>query len=129
MNSNDDSTDPTAPLGPTVTAKAAGNIKDGIDSANDAADKAVDALASKAQSVRHEVTPKIKQGVDRAQTLIDQGVQTVRDTTQAARDKASDVTDVVLAYTRDEPVKALLIAAAAGAVLMSLLSTMTRPRG
>ena len=42
------------------------------------------------------------------------------------RQRALQASEKAAAYARDEPMKALLIAAAAGAVLMGLLSLMVR---
>jgi len=42
------------------------------------------------------------------------------------RQRALQTSEKAAAYARDEPMKSLLIAAAAGAVLMGLLSLMVR---
>jgi ElaB/YqjD/DUF883 family membrane-anchored ribosome-binding protein len=42
------------------------------------------------------------------------------------RERASEASERAIAYARDEPVKTLLIAAAAGALLMGLLTLMAR---
>lgn len=101
-------------------------LKGGIDSANDAADRALDAASRGADALRHEVTPRLKQGIDQAQTLIDQSMVALRDAAQTLREKAEDVSEQVAGYTRDEPMKALLIAAAVGAGLMGLLVLVMR---
>jgi ElaB/YqjD/DUF883 family membrane-anchored ribosome-binding protein len=49
-----------------------------------------------------------------------------REATRRLRRRASQASDRALAYVRDEPVKTLLIAAAAGALLMGLLTMMAR---
>lgn len=49
-----------------------------------------------------------------------------RETAEQLRQRALQSSDRALAYTRDEPMKSLLIAAAAGALLMGLVSLMVR---
>jgi hypothetical protein len=49
-----------------------------------------------------------------------------RETAEQLRQRALQASDRALAYTRDEPMKSLLIAAAAGALLMGLVSLMVR---
>jgi ElaB/YqjD/DUF883 family membrane-anchored ribosome-binding protein len=48
------------------------------------------------------------------------------DTSKQLRDRAKEASDAAVAYAKDEPMKALLIAAAAGALLMGLLVMMVR---
>ena len=49
-----------------------------------------------------------------------------RDAARRLRRRASQASDRALAYVKEEPVKTLLIAAAAGALLMGLLTLMAR---
>lgn len=112
-----------------TTDDAATAAKSGIDASSVSADKAINATAQKLSEWNQSAAPKLKQGVDQTKVWIDDKTTKLRDTAQAARDKATDMTDQVVGYTRDEPVKALLIAAAVGAGLMGLLSLMGRSRG
>jgi len=48
------------------------------------------------------------------------------DASMQLRERALEASDAAVAYAKDEPMKALLIAAAAGALLMGLLSLMVR---
>jgi len=54
--------------------------------------------------------------------------QGVRDSAQQLREKAAYAGDDAVHYIRHEPVKAMLIAAAAGAALMALVSLFSRSR-
>jgi ElaB/YqjD/DUF883 family membrane-anchored ribosome-binding protein len=56
------------------------------------------------------------------------GVAAVRDTTHHAIDRAHVAGEQTVGYIKDEPVKAMLIAAAAGAALMALVSMASRSR-
>ena len=109
-----------------ATARAASVTKDGIDAASAGADRALDAAFSTLDHARNSTVPAVKQGIDQARVWVDQKAGRVQDGVRAARDKATDLTDQVADYARDEPVKALLIAAAVGAGLMGLLGLIAR---
>jgi len=49
-----------------------------------------------------------------------------REVAEQMRQRALQASDKAAAYAREEPMKSLLIAAAAGAVLMGLVSLMVR---
>ena len=70
----------------------------------------------------------INRAGEQASALAQRGVNAVRDTTQQLRDRAVHVTDSTVTYIKDEPLKAMLIAAATGAVLMALLGMLNRSR-
>jgi ElaB/YqjD/DUF883 family membrane-anchored ribosome-binding protein len=54
-------------------------------------------------------------------------VAAVRNSSQQLLDRAQQASDSTVAYIKDEPVKSMLIAAAAGAALAALVSLLTRP--
>ena len=56
------------------------------------------------------------------------GMAAVRDGSQQMLDRVHGVSDRAAGYVQAEPVKSLLVAAAAGAVLMGLLSLLARTR-
>lgn len=58
--------------------------------------------------------------------MTEQAAQILRDSTEQMRERAQAAADKAAAYARDEPVKALLIAAATGALLMGVVSLMGR---
>ena len=92
-------------------------------SARDIARDATDRASAKADAL-------MKQTRGAAQTAYDG----LSDTVQQWKDQAGPMVDkmvrpqidTVMSYTKDDPGKALLIAAAAGAALMGLMSTLTR---
>jgi len=65
---------------------------------------------------------------DRVASLSDRGAEAIRGTTHAVRERARHASDATLGYIRHEPLKALLIAAATGAVVMALISLMRNSR-
>ena len=52
--------------------------------------------------------------------------EAVRDTSQQLRERAVQAQDMTVAYVKDEPIKAMLIAAATGALLMGLITMLGR---
>ena len=68
------------------------------------------------------------QAADQAQDLGRRGVAAARDTAQQALDAASDVAESMIGYTKKNPAKALLIAAASGALLMALAKVLSPSR-
>lgn len=92
------------------------------------ANEAMDGLASGVQHLRDGVDPVMARASQKASDLAHQGMDALRDGTRHVQDRARRLSGDTVGYIRDEPVKAVLIAAAAGAVLAGLLSLMTRPR-
>ena len=72
--------------------------------------------------------PLMDSASEQATELVQRVVEAVRESSQQLQDKAARASDVTVKYVRDEPVKSLLIAAAAGATLMALVSLMLRSR-
>lgn len=63
-----------------------------------------------------------------AEDLAVRGLDAVRDGAQHLRSRAADATDRGVQYVQEEPVKAVMIAAAAGAALMVLAQWATSRR-
>ena len=127
MNDVGNNTKPLGQQGPDV-AKAAEKVQSGIQSTQQAANKAIDKAADKVDEVKSNVAPMLDKVTDQAQKLMQQGREVLNDTTQRVREKAVQASDLAVGYTKDEPMKALLIAAATGALLMALVSMMARSR-
>jgi ElaB/YqjD/DUF883 family membrane-anchored ribosome-binding protein len=92
------------------------------DSVEHFADGAEQAL----HSVRERVAPSAVRWATQAEELAHRGVSAVRDQSEHLRDRARVASDRGLQYVKDEPVKAVLIAAAAGALLALLLGSRSR---
>lgn len=89
-----------------------------------AVERAFDKLADSAASVPLAV----ERAAGRASDAARLGTQKLQEGTQQVKAQLTHATDSALAYTKDEPVKALLIAAATGAGLMALVSLLGRRR-
>ena len=72
--------------------------------------------------------PRVMDGLDGAQSLIDQGMSAVENAIALASAKAGEVANRVEAYTRREPINALLIAASAAAFVSVVMSLTKRRR-
>lgn len=92
------------------------------------ANDALDHVESAIQSARANVQPAIARLATQAETLARKGLDSVKDTAYQVRDRANNLGDVTVRYVKDEPVKAVLIAAATGAALMALLSLVQNAR-
>jgi ElaB/YqjD/DUF883 family membrane-anchored ribosome-binding protein len=99
-----------------------------IKSTQRATTDALDALANSVKDLRNQVAPLLSRGSEQIGALTQRGVNAVRDGTQQVRDTALRASDSTVGYIRDEPVKAMLIAAATGAALMALVGLLTRAR-
>lgn len=107
----------------------AGNAFDTVaTSAQHTLDSALDSLSGTAEGLRSKAAPAIDRISARAEAAAKRGIEAVRDGSHQLRDKATRASDSTIAYVKDEPVKAVLVAAATGAFLMGLLSLMTRSR-
>ena len=60
--------------------------------------------------------------------MAQRGVSALRDSSHHMLDRASRASETTVSYIRGEPVKSMLMAAAAGATLMALMSLMSRSR-
>lgn len=92
------------------------------------ADDARVALSGSAQDVLGQDAPTHNRTRDQLGALTQRGVDAMRDGSQQLRDKALRACDSAVGYVKDEPVKSMLFAAAAGAALIALLGLMARSR-
>ncbi|MFM9915715.1 MAG: hypothetical protein ACKVOX_07905 [Rhizobacter sp.] len=85
-------------------------------------------LAEEAQEMADRARPAIDRLVKNAENLARRGIDGARDSSQQLRERAARATDSTVNYIKDEPVKAMLIAAATGAALMALMALLNRSR-
>ena len=111
-----------------LTDQAASSADRALQSTRRLANEALDGLASGVKDLRDGVDPVITRASHQVSDLAHQGMDALRDGTRHLQDRARRVPGDTVDYIRDEPVKAVLIAAAAGAALAGLLSLMTRPK-
>lgn len=97
--------------------KATDKVQAGIRNAQQSAKDAGDSLAGKVNDVHDKAVPVIRNVSRRAQSTIQQGFDTVSDIADQARDMAANTADSIVRFTKRNPVQALAIAAASGALL------------
>jgi len=114
-----------------LTDQAAGAADHAIKSTQDTVNEALDTLADSVEDLRSQATPLLGRVSEQTRAMAHRGADAVRASSHQLRDSAVRVSDGTVAYVRDEPVKSLFIAAAAGAALMALLTlaSRSRPRG
>jgi ElaB/YqjD/DUF883 family membrane-anchored ribosome-binding protein len=98
------------------------------DQAAQGADSALASLQDKVQDVRDQAGPAINRMAAKAQELASRSADAMRDRSQQLKEHAYRAQDVTVGYIKDEPLKSILIAAAAGAALMALVQLLTRDR-
>lgn len=108
--------------------QAAASADSAIKSTQRVANSALDSLAGSVQDLREQASPMLDRATERASALAQRGVDSVRETTQHLRERALRASNSTVGYIEKEPVKAMLIAAAAGAALMALIRLMGRSR-
>jgi hypothetical protein len=84
--------------------------------------------ADRVDGPRVGATPALKKAVGRAQTLASHSIDAIGDMANQARDAASNASDSIIAYTRKNPIAALAIAAASGALLYAAIKALTPSR-
>jgi ElaB/YqjD/DUF883 family membrane-anchored ribosome-binding protein len=70
--------------------------------------------------------PLLKQAGESASRLAQRGLEVLHDSSQSLRDSARNARDSTSSYVQAKPLQALLIAGAAGAVVMGLISLLSR---
>jgi ElaB/YqjD/DUF883 family membrane-anchored ribosome-binding protein len=99
-----------AKTGQTLTDKAADKVQNGVRVAQDTA-----------RDAGSEAGTAVKAGARRIQSMGKQGLDAITDAVGQARDVASDASDSIIAFTKKNPVTALAIAAACGALLYAAI--------
>jgi ElaB/YqjD/DUF883 family membrane-anchored ribosome-binding protein len=111
-----------------VADQAADSASSAVRSTQNVANQAFDRLSDKIENARDQAVPLINRLSGQAETAARRGVEAVRETGAQVRERALKASDTTVAYIKDEPVKAMLIAAATGAALMALIGLLSRSR-
>lgn len=96
-------------LADTTADKAHAGIRSAQDSVKEATDKAV---------------PLLRKAGERAQSTARQSFDAINDFAGQARDAATNATNSVVGYTKENPLKALAIAAASGALIYTAIKSL-----
>ncbi len=106
--------------------KAAEKVQSGIRTAKDASNQVADRLSDTVESARSSAGPSIAKAADQAQSVANQTINSLGAATKRVRATATDVGDSVISYTRDNPLKAILISATVGVLIGVLTTTLNR---
>jgi ElaB/YqjD/DUF883 family membrane-anchored ribosome-binding protein len=108
--------------------KAADRAQGGIRDAQQAAKDAGSALSGKVEEYRSDAGSALTKAVDRVQSIGKQAVDAVTDAAERTRDVATDTAGSIVRYTKKNPMTALMIAAASGALLLTLIKVLRPSR-
>ena len=92
------------------------------------AQDAAETLNGDARLVRDRVAPALQHTAEQAEAMVREGIGALREHATALREQAVASSDRTVGYIRDEPVKSVLIAAAAGAALLAIAGFALRSR-
>lgn len=87
-----------------------------------------DKLPTQAHNLTDQAAQSAQTVIKSTQRMANAAVDGISETSRQLRTSAMHATDSTAQYIRDEPIKAVLIAAATGAAFVALISLLTRPR-
>ena len=116
-NANADLQDATRDLSDNVMQSA----EEAVESSRDYAHSAISRADRKARALRASLDPAIDQIANKAQVLARRGKGLAVDASARAQQRFNQYSDMTSRYVAEQPMKAVLIAAAAGAVIAALL--------
>jgi ElaB/YqjD/DUF883 family membrane-anchored ribosome-binding protein len=85
-------------------------------------------LSGKVDEIRSDAAPRARQTVDRVQAMGKQGFDAASEVAGRARDAISSTSQSIIDYTKENPVKALAIAAVSGALLVTVVKAIKASR-
>jgi ElaB/YqjD/DUF883 family membrane-anchored ribosome-binding protein len=95
-------------------------------------DSVTSSFAKTAQALAEKAADKAKSGTHAGSKLVQsasrQGLDAITEMAGQARDVASSASDSIVTYTKKNPIKALAIAAASGALLYAAIKAMLPSR-
>ncbi len=97
----------------------------GVRAGQRAGQHAFDRLSEHAADWRDEAAPAVDRLTERAGDMARQGADWVRDSGERVRSQVVRASDRTVSYVRDEPVRSLMMAAAAGALIFALVRLMS----
>lgn len=91
-----------------------------------AAQETHDKLADGAHQAINSAKPVVERWAKDAESMARRGIASASETSRHLRERAAQASDSTVNYIKDEPVKAMLIAAAAGAAIVTLIGLFSR---
>ena len=115
--------------GSHLVDQAAERAEHAIASTRRLANQAMDGLAGSVEDLRGTAAPALGHAAERAGALAQSGVDAVMQGSHQLAERARKASDGTVRYVQHEPLKAVLMAAVAGAALMALVSAVAGRRG
>ena len=109
---------------PNLADRTANSADHAIKSTQYTVNHALDGLAGNVQTLREQASPMLDRASAHAGALAQRGMDGVRHTAQQLRESARHTSDNARGYVRDDPLKSVLMAAAAGAMLVALVNLL-----
>ncbi|RYF76961.1 MAG: hypothetical protein EOO22_00425 [Comamonadaceae bacterium] len=101
---------------------------DAVESTRTYAQNAVNAAGEKVRELKGSVEPTVDQIAARVQQAVQRGIDAATKTSAKAQRQLEQAADVTGRYIADQPVRSVLIAAAAGAAITALIVLASRSR-
>ena len=111
-----------------LSDRAANKAEQALQSGKRMGNDVANAVQSGIDGLREGVPSAISRATAQAEDLTRRGIERARQATATVRDQATRVSDQTVGYIKDEPVKAVLAAAAVGAVAALLIGWLGRSR-
>jgi ElaB/YqjD/DUF883 family membrane-anchored ribosome-binding protein len=102
------------------------SMEHAIDATQRVANQALDGLAGSVQSLRRDTVPALSRAASEASAMAERSLQALRQRSREIQKQARRASDSTADTIRREPIKSVLIAAAAGATLMAFLAMWRR---
>ena len=99
---------------------------DAVESTRAYAQNAVNAAGEKVRDLRRDAEPAVEQLAARVQQAVQRGLDAASTTSARAQRRLGQAADVTGRYISDQPVRSVLIAAAAGAAITALIVLASR---
>ena len=109
-----------------LAEEARQTASDAIDSTRAYAQNAVNAAGEKVRDLRRDAEPTVEQLAARVQQAVQRGLDAASTTSARAQRRLEAAADVTGRYIADQPVRSVLIAAAAGAAITALIVLASR---
>jgi ElaB/YqjD/DUF883 family membrane-anchored ribosome-binding protein len=112
----------------SLADKAANSVDHAIKSTQRVANEALDGLASGVEHLRDQAAPLLNGASDGVKDFAQHGMDKLRADAQYVQNQAVHMRDEASDYIKNDPLKAMLIAAATGAAIMAIYSMFSRAR-
>ncbi|OUM01339.1 hypothetical protein [Variovorax sp. JS1663] len=109
-----------------LAEEARQTANDAIDTTRAYAQNAVNAAGEKVRDLRRDAEPTVEQLAARVQQAVQRGLDAASTTSARAQRRLEAAADVTGRYIADQPVRSVLLAAAAGAAITALIVLASR---